>query len=164
MPDYPLHKHDHLYLEIARAVASQSHSLRAKVGAVIVSANGSIISHGWNGMPSGMYNGCEAFHSTGDPVPLDYTGDLDAIYTRPEVLHAELNAIGKAAEDGRSLRGATVYTTLSPCMECGKLIHRPGITEVVYRDLYRDPVGIEFLRNRGVRVRQCPPTDANLLP
>ncbi len=160
-------KHRDLYIEIARACAKKSHAKRGGVGAVIVSPNGSIISHGWNGMPSGMDNCCE------DLVPMDtnetlrpgergmlnpFTGSMSRLVTKPEVLHAELNAIGKAAEDGRSLRGATMFVTLSPCLSagCSKLIHRSGISHVHYLEEYRDTAGIDFLRACGVLVTKEP--------
>lgn len=142
LPDSLAMKHRALYESIARACAEKSHAVRKKVGAVIVSPNGSIISHGWNGMPAGMDNCCEIETSPG------------VLVTRPEVLHAELNAIGKAAEEGRSLHGATLFVTLSPCLHegCSKLIHRCGIAHVHYLEAYRDLSGVEFLRGRGVFV------------
>lgn len=146
LPDTLAMKHRDLYIEIARACARKSHAKRGGVGAVIVSPNGSIISHGWNGMPSGKDNCCEHDDGHGNLV------------TNPEVLHAEMNAIGKAAEEGRSLFGATMFVTLSPCLSagCSKLIHRSGIAHVHYLDEYRDPAGINFLRECGVLVTKEP--------
>lgn len=146
LPNTLAMKHRDLYIEIARACARKSHAKRGGVGAVIVSPNGSIISHGWNGMPSGMDNCCED-----EPEP-------GVLVTKPEVLHAELNAIGKAAEEGRSLFGATMFVTLSPCLSagCSKLIHRSGISHVHYLDEYRDTAGIDFLRKCGVLVTKEP--------
>lgn len=146
LPNTLAMKHRDLYIEIARACARKSHAKRGGVGAVIVSPNGSIISHGWNGMPSDMDNCCED-----EPEP-------GVLITKPEVLHAELNAIGKAAEEGRSLFGATMFVTLSPCLSagCSKLIHRSGISHVHYLDEYRDTAGIDFLRKCGVLVTKEP--------
>lgn len=145
LPDTIAMKHRDLYIEIARACARKSHAKRGGVGAVIVSPNGSIISHGWNGMPSGMDNCCEDDDGQG------------GLITKPEVLHAELNAIGKAAEEGRSLFGSTLFVTLSPCLSagCSKLIHRAGISHVHYLDEYRDTSGIDFLRDRGILVTKA---------
>lgn len=142
LPNTLAMKHRDLYIEIARACARKSHAKRGGVGAVIVSPNGSIISHGWNGMPSGMDNCCEHDDGHGNLV------------TNPEVLHAEMNAIGKAAAEGRPLLGATMFVTLSPCLSagCAKMIHRAGITHVHYIDEYRDTSGILFLRKCGVLV------------
>lgn len=142
----PPFKYSALYMDLAHRVALQSYATRLKVGCVIISPNDSVVSHGWNGMPSGMDNGCEHY---------DYEA-LKSV-TRPEVLHAELNAIGKAAEEGRPLKNCTVYVTDSPCLECAKLMHRSGISSVVYDRVYRRTDGIEFLQSRGVNVYRYRP-------
>lgn len=119
---------DFTYLDIARAIARLSKSKRNKVGAVLV-RDGSVISEGYNGTPAGWSNTCE---------------DADGA-TLPEVLHAEANAIAKIARSTQSSQGATLYTTLGPCLECAKLIHQAGITRVVYAEEYRDGAGIALL-------------------
>ena len=68
------------------------------------------------------------------------------------VLHAEANAITKLARSNNSAVGATLYITMSPCRECAKLIHQAGISRVVYRDEYKDPQGLEFLKQAGVEL------------
>ena len=73
---------------------------------------------------------------------------------RDSVLHAEANAILKCAKEGKSCKGATLYLTLSPCIECSKLILQAGIARVVYQDKYRDVRGLRFLVNNGVKVDQ----------
>ena len=97
-----------------------------------------IISDGYNGTPSGFENICE-----------DENG-----VTKPYVLHAEANAISKVAQSGNSSRGATLYVTASPCLECAKLIIQAGIKRVVYRDPYRLTDGIDLLRRAGIEVEQ----------
>ena len=127
--DYKQKKLDSVYLNIAKEISTLSHCQRAKVGAVIVK-DGNIVSFGYNGTPSSMDNCCE---------------DGDA--TISEVIHAEMNAILKAAKSGYSVDGATLYLTLSPCKECSKLILQSGIKRVLYLEEYRDISGIEFLYN-----------------
>lgn len=110
-----------------------SHCVRKKVGALIVKDR-MIIADGFNGTPSGFDNSCE--------------NDLGE--TNWYVLHAEANAITKLARSNNSAEGATLYITMSPCRECSKLIHQAGIKRLVYRDEYKDPQGLEFLRQAGV--------------
>jgi len=114
---------DFVYLEMAQTLSSLSHAVRRKVGCVIVKDT-QIISEGYNGTPRGFDNCCE------------YVDHVDHMYTKPEVLHAESNAITKLARSTNSSDGATLYVTCSPCFDCAKLIIQSGITRVVYKDLY----------------------------
>ena len=125
---------DERYIRMARIWAENSYCERRKVGALIVK-DGSIISDGYNGTPSGFENECECDGKT-----------------KPYVLHAEANAITKLAKDTRSSVGATLYVTMSPCIECAKLIIQAGIKRVVYDEQYRDTSGIDLLRRAGVKV------------
>jgi|6_EtaG_2_1085325.scaffolds.fasta_scaffold11282_4 dCMP deaminase len=128
-------KLDQTYLEMAKNWSNLSQANRMKVGCLIVK-NGQIISDGFNGTPTGQSNMCE-----------DRNGD-----TRREVLHAESNAITKLAKGTSSSEGATLYTTLSPCFECAKLIVQSGIRRVVCGELYRLDEGVDFLKTCGITV------------
>ena|ERR1035437_10016048 len=128
-------RYDIIYLKMAKEWSQLSHCVRKKVGALIVK-NGMIISDGFNGMPSGYDNKCE----------------IDDGTTNPYVLHAEANAILKCARWGHSCESATLYLTMSPCVECAKLIFQSGIKRVVYDKNYKDINGIEFLRNSNIEV------------
>lgn len=70
--------------------------------------------------------------------------------TKPEVIHAEINAIAKAARQGISVKGATMYVSISPCIECAKLIIQSGISKVIYKEEYRDRAGLELLTKAEV--------------
>ena len=50
--------------------------------------------------------------------------------------------------------GGTLYVTLSPCIDCAKLIIQAGISRLVYLDEYRDISGIKLLNNVGIKVQQ----------
>jgi dCMP deaminase len=127
------------YMNFAETAAMRSHCIKKKVGAVIVSADGSnIIAYGYNGSPKGMSNCCE-----------DYNGK-----TLPTTIHAELNAIAKAATLGHSTKGTTLFTTLAPCVNCAVLILQTGISEVFYKHDYKDDTGINLLKSSGVVVRK----------
>jgi dCMP deaminase len=105
-----------------------------------------IISIGYNGMPSGWDNDCET--EITQPI-----GRVDLI-SKPEVLHAETNAIAKLAKSNESGMGATMFITHAPCLDCAKLIYQSGISSVLYRNSYRDTGGITFLEKSGIKVEQ----------
>jgi Deoxycytidylate deaminase len=126
---------DERYLRMARIWAENSYCKRRQVGALVVK-NKMIISDGYNGTPAGFDNICED------------EGGL----TFPYVLHAEANAITKLAVSHNSSKGATLYVTTAPCIECSKLIIQSGIVRVVYLDKYRVEDGIKLLSKAGVEV------------
>src|SRR5690606_13261195 len=108
-----------------------------KVGCLVVKDE-AIISDGYNGSPKGMDNNCE-----------DDEGN-----TLPRILHAEANAITKLAKSTISSIGATLYTTVSPCIECAKMIIQCEIDRVVYINEYRKPDGLELLKKAGIKLKQ----------
>jgi dCMP deaminase len=120
-------------MEIAEIWSLNSYAKKLKVGAIIVK-DGSIISDGYNGTPSGFDNTCE-----------DFEGN-----TYAHVLHAEANAITKLAKSTRCSAGATIYTLVVPCIQCAKLIIQSGIIRVVYRKEYRSSEGVKLLIKAGV--------------
>ena len=134
------------YMKTAETFAELSHARRLHVGAIVVKDD-RIISIGYNGMPAGWDNNCE-----------DQTYDEDGFHitlkTKPEVLHAETNAIAKLAKSNESGLGATMFITHAPCLDCAKLIYQSGIGSVLYRNTYRDTSGITFLEKSGVTVEQ----------
>lgn len=132
-----MHKHDAFYIEMARLAAAQSKCLRLKVGAVIVK-DGNVISFGWNGTLPGEPNGCE-----------DSAGN-----SRPGVVHAEMNALAKAARSTISTAGATIYLTHSPCAVCANALAQAGIVRLLYINPYRDAAPLDDLRRAGVETFQ----------
>lgn len=108
-------------MKCAEAIASLSRARRAKVGCILVAESGGIIAEGYNGTPVSFDNNCE-----------DENGR-----TKPEVLHAETNCISKVARSNNSSYGSTMYSTVSPCFECAKLLVQAGIRRLVYKQLYR---------------------------
>ena len=144
-------KYIRAYLDIAHRVADLSHARRLKVGAVIVKDD--VITYGYNGMPSGWDNECE-----NETVEL-YSGYEGAIHqtvlkTKPEVLHAESNAVSKIARSTVSAQDADMFITHSPCLDCAKLILQAGIGRVFYSEDYRSRAGVDFLQKSGVVVEK----------
>ena len=137
-------------MDWAKRTAQLSHARRLQVGAVIVKDD-SVISYGYNGMPSGWDNNCE------DEIVVDVVDgvpqrEIKELKTKPEVLHAESNAIAKLAKSSNSGARADLFVTHSPCLDCAKLIHQSGIGRVFYGENYRDDAGIKFLEKSGVEV------------
>lgn len=131
-------EYDILYMNIAERIAEMSHAIRNKVGCVIVKDH-NIISYGFNGMPTGFDNVCE----------IEKNGVLE---TKIEVLHAESNAISKLAKTELSSKGAVMYITLSPCIECSKLLIQSGISQVFYKEQYRNIDGLQLLKKAGIKI------------
>ena len=132
-------------MDTAKIFAELSHARRLHVGAIVVKDD-RIISIGYNGMPAGWDNNCE------DVV--QHTDDTTSLKTKPEVLHAESNAISKLARSQESGLGADIFITHAPCLDCAKLIYQSGIKRVYFGMAYRDVAGIEFLEKSGLTVEQ----------
>ena len=131
---------DTFCMDMAKRVAQQSSAARSKVGAIIVRGD-NVLALGYNGTPRGWDNCCEHVHD-------------NELVTKPEVLHAESNALAKIARSTQSSKGATLYVTLAPCLECSKLLAQCGILRVVYLDDYRNSDGIDLLDKCGVIVNK----------
>lgn len=138
------------YMKTARLFAEHSSAVRKKVGAVIVKDD-RIISIGYNGMPSGWDNNCEDVVTPTLPYLSD---DGAALKTKPEVLHAESNAIAKLAKSSESGDGASMFITCAPCLDCAKMIYQSGIKEVFYEEEYKNSNGVEFLSKCNISVKR----------
>jgi len=140
---------DEYFMAIARVVATRSNCVKRKVAAVIT-RDRRIVSTGYNGTPRGVRNcnegGCPRCNSFAEGGTR-----LDECLCS----HGEENAITQVAYHGVSVRDATLYTTLSPCLICTKMIINAGIVEVVYNAHYpMGDVALNLLEEAGVKVRQ----------
>jgi dCMP deaminase len=167
-------KFQKLYSNIAHEVAKMSYARRLQVGAVIVKDD-RVISMGYNGMPATWENNCEdMIYNTRfeqkpdgtwmDPMTYqvidindhypheDQNGKRYYLKTKPEVLHAESNAIAKLARSSDSGLDADIFVTHAPCLDCAKLIYQAGIKRVFFGADYRDSSGVTFLKASGVEV------------
>ena len=139
------------FMGVAILSAQRSKDSSTQVGACIVNRDRKILSVGYNGMPTGCSD---------DDMPWGREGELlDTKYAY--VCHAELNAI--LNNDGRSLKGTTIYVTLFPCNECAKAIIQCGITEIVYmEDKYAEEANYvaakRMLDMAGVKYRMYQPS------
>jgi dCMP deaminase len=158
----------HAHMKAAESYSELSPAVRLKVGCVIVK-NDTIIGIGYNGMPSGWTNECEDILFVQDSPELDYETMTKEGYTfgsykdfsgwtkrvtKPEVLHAETNALAKVAKSTNSSENADMFVTCAPCLDCSKLIHQSGIRRVFYKHTYRSNDGLEFLKKCGIETQQ----------
>lgn len=128
---------DQIYLTFARELSKRSTCVRLQVGCVVVSGdNQRVLAIGYNGSWAGGPNGCDS--------------------TEPGAcgcIHAETNAMVKF--DTREAANAKLYTTVSPCRHCAKLIVNSGIRSVLYGEEYRKPTeAFEILSSAGVAVQK----------
>ena len=121
--------------------ADESYCERKKVGAVLAK-KGRILACGYNGTVVGTDNKCEEKNSNNE------------IISKKDVVHAEANALSFAGRYGIKTNGCTMYITLSPCIECAKLMIQHGIKKVYYSEDYRDLSGVLFLKEHGVKIKK----------
>jgi dCMP deaminase len=144
-----------MYMEIAGIIAKQSSAKRLQVGAIVVKDD-RVISIGYNGMPAGWTNECETVvevHEDGGVVTK----------TKPEVIHAEANAIAKLAKGTESGDGSTMFLTHAPCLDCAKQIYTAGIKTVYYKNYYKNVDGIQFLQRCNVKIVNISPGEIQTL-
>lgn len=130
------------HMDAAYVYAGLSYCTRRQVGCVIVD-NDRIVSIGYNGTPPGADNTCEDHNNI----------------SKPDVIHAEDNAIRKLEkvipqDSSFHLTDAIMFVTTAPCLQCARKLFDFGIRHVVYDDVYRNTHGIQFLEDRGVIVHQ----------
>jgi len=152
------------FMTVAQQFAELSSAKRAQVGAIIVKDN-RIISIGYNGMPSGWTNDCETTETWNDVPHMrekyleqgavmhssPHGNTWSRLKTKPEVLHAETNAIAKVAQSNDNCKDASLFCTHEPCIECAKLIYQSGIKEVYFKNTYKADKGSgrDFLEKSG---------------
>lgn len=161
-------KIDYAHMIVAKVYSELSYAKRLKVGAIITKGD-RLISVGYNGTPSGWSNECEDIDYIDDREDLDYEVMVAEGYTfgayremagwvrritKPEVIHAEANAVAKLARSSESGEGAFMYITHAPCFDCAKLIYTAGIKKVFFRNQYRSDDGINFLKKCNVEIEQ----------
>lgn len=128
-------KHARSHMKVAFNYAENSHCERKQVGCVIVK-NDTPIAIGWNGTPEGEDNCCE-----------DENGN-----TKPNVAHAEDNALRKLTRSTESAEGAYVFVTCAPCIRCAEKLKDAHVKKVYYAELYNSAIGlgVEYLHKHGI--------------
>ncbi len=131
---------------IAEVVAVRSTCLRRKVGCVFVRDN-AILATGYNGAPKGVEH-CETAGCVRDQLAVP-SGERHELC---RAVHAEQNAICQAARNGVSLKGSTVYVTVSPCIICAKMLINVGVRKIYYSGRYSDRKGLALLEESGIEL------------
>lgn len=121
------------YLKLSRYISMLSPAFKKKVGCLLVK-DGKMISIGYNKSLDNFDKYCENVYNK----------------TKWYVTHAEENCIFNLSKID-TISGSTLYTTLSPCKNCAKLILQAKISEVYYDELYKDTEGIRFLNNNKIK-------------
>lgn len=128
-------------MDLACSMASISHGKRLQVGAVLVTAN-DVVLRGVNGLPKPLGNELESW--------VDDSIGTASLVSKPTVIHAELNCLLKAAREGVSVVGSTLFVTHSPCQHCASMLAAAGVVKVYYKDVHRDGEGLEVLKKCGI--------------
>ena len=138
---------DEYFLKIAGLVSERSTCLRRRVGAILVKDK-KILATGYNGAPVNITHcdkaGCIR-------LKLDVPSGKRHELCRG--LHAEQNALLQAALHGISVKDATLYSTIEPCIICAKMLINSGIKDVVTLGKYPDKMGRGFLKEAKVKVK-----------
>lgn len=156
---------DELFSRICYEVSQRSTCLRSQVGALVV-RDGRIISMGYNGpvshMPACISRPTEGTLDSNQRLNVYHAIQGDYYCMGPECtrsVHAEMNAIAFAAKAGVSVDGCTMYCSMSPCINCAKIIVNSGIKEVKYVEEYRDLTGLKLLEKAAIRVQKLEKID-----
>ena len=142
---------DETAMEVVKVYEKRSHCIWLNVAAAFYKGN-KLLSIGYNGPPKGephcdevgcakMVNGKKLLGGSG----------------LCRGAHAEANGITNAAAEGVSLKGTRVYCTYTPCYDCAKLLVNLGITELIYRKVYKDegdPKVFGLFKRQGIIIRK----------
>ena len=122
-----------VYMRMAEELAKRSTCVRLQVGTVVTDQRlENVLAIGYNGNARGLPNKCDS------AVP----GNCGCI-------HSEMNALVKAPGN---VRDKVVFVSASPCVMCAKMAINANVGRVYYREAYRDPAGLDVLRQGGVEV------------
>lgn len=135
-------------MSIAEQVSGRSTCMRRQTGAVLVKDK-RILSTGYNGVPSGLKH-CEEVGCIREERRIESGSHHELC----RGIHAEQNAVIQAARHGIAIDGAAVYSTHQPCVLCAKILINAGVTEIIFRDPYPDPLSQELLSEADVSPRQ----------
>jgi len=125
------------YMDVAETVALRSHDAETKVGAVLVNnKSGAIIATGYNGF-------------------VRDSNDLILPKKRPDkyqyIIHAESNILCNCCRNGIRTEDCTLICTLTPCLNCTRLLYNAGITNIIAKKVYGDFQ--EILKMKDIKIK-----------
>lgn len=110
-------KWDIRFMRIAREVSTWSKDPSSKIGAVIVNDDKRILATGYNGFPRGVADSSDRLSDRDQKLPM--------------IIHAELNALLNALNNGVSVKDSTLYVYGLPvCSNCAKSVVQAGIKTI----------------------------------
>jgi dCMP deaminase len=132
---------DEYFMATAVLIATRSNCERLHVGCVIVAGGerrNRIVAAGYNGFLPGT----------------PHVSRVRAGHEQATV-HAEQNAVADAARRGSPVAGCIAYVTHYPCLSCAKMMAAAGISEIRFRNDYRnDPLVERLMTDAGVKVQR----------
>jgi dCMP deaminase len=137
---------DQYFMQLAGQAATRSTCLRRQVGAVLVRGH-RVLATGYNGAPRGVSH-CLDVGCLRDELGIP-SGERQELC---RAIHAEQNAIIQAAVHGVAVEGASLYTTLQPCVLCAKILINAGVREIYYVEGYPDEFARAICQEAGVRL------------
>jgi dCMP deaminase len=175
---------DETWLKCAEVILVDQLKCAAKKSCCLLVRNNTIISTGVSGTLSGFINCNQLFkkidgkwHRRNKMEAMLLKENFKSLYNQPtnetwelcedqeehfrwskqNEVHAEINALGRAAQQGFSTKGSTAYIVHSPCFNCSLALATFGISRVVYRVEYdAEPDAINILKQAGISVKHLP--------
>lgn len=160
-------KYKPIYTSALESYKELSTCARLKVSAILVK-DGRILSMGYNGTAPGQPHCCDRFIRIGDRYYIgEYAPPAEMAqyevskeewfaehhkFSEHHEVHAEMNCIAFAIKNRIDVSGCDLIISISPCIQCAKLIAAVGIKNVYYVDDYdRNPSdGLKYLIANGV--------------
>ncbi|PIR93308.1 cell division protein DedD [Candidatus Falkowbacteria bacterium CG10_big_fil_rev_8_21_14_0_10_43_10] len=140
---------DEYFMDITKIIGERGTCDRCRGGCVITKDK-RIVATGYIGSPIGTPHCDDVGHEMHTVTQENGQQSRHCIRTT----HAEQNAICQAARVGVSVENGTLYTKMTPCYVCGKMIVNAGIKRVVCEQDYHGgarskeifkEAGIEFI-------------------
>ena len=139
---------DEYFFNICNTIAQRASCDRGKSGCVITKDN-QIVTTGYVGSPPNTPHCDEVGHQFIQITHPDGRETQHCIRT----VHAEQNAIAQAAKRGVSLKGTTLYCTMTPCLSCTHLIVSSGIKTVKAKRRYHNAQNSEeVFQKTGIKL------------
>src|SRR6202162_3752066 len=124
---------EEVYMRMAEELAKRSNCARLQVGSVITTGDlTQVLGIGYNGNARGLPNRCDSTEA----------GACGCLPSGQKWL----------IKAGAQLAGKVMFVSASPCVMCAQMIINANVGRVYFREAYRDPAGLNVLRQARVEV------------